>query len=276
MIHLFTFNTLKVSHQAEHGFYLEGNEEWGDILLPNKDVPEDLQVGDQIEVFLHYDHSDRIIATTREPFAEVGEFALLEVASNESIGVFLDWGLEKQLFVPKSEQLFRMKVGESYVVFVYVDRSGRVAATTRLDGRLSKEKPPYKGGEAVNLLVYQQTDLGFKAVVDGEFEGLLFKGEHLNHLKPGMQLKGYIKFVHDNHKIDLLIQPEGLVGRGDLSDLILEKLKEAGGRLEVTSKSSADVILDMFGVSRKKFKVALGHLYKKRLITIDDKGIRLP
>ena len=275
MIKIGKYNTLEVVKKTPQGFYLKGDEEWDDILLPNKFVPEGLEVGEDIEVFIHFDSKDLIVATTQRPYGVVGEFALLKVSSVEEFGVFLDWGLDKELFVPFREQLFKMKEGHSYAVYIYTDNSDRLAASTRISQFVDKSKPLYEVGEEVDLLTYQETEMGIKAIINGKHSGLIYKDDIRSELRPGQKIKGYIKKVREDFKIDLSLQPDGLRGRKDLSEQILDKIKDSGGSLEVTSKTSADVISDMFGVSRKKFKVALGYLYKKELITISENSISL-
>lgn len=275
MIEIGKSNRLKAIERANHGFYLMGDEQWGDILLPNKYVPEGLQVDDEIDVFIYFDSEDIIIATTLEPLAMVGEFAKLEVVSKEEHGIFLDWGLEKDLFVPFREQIFEMLPGKKYVVFVYIDSSQRIAASTRLTKFIDKSRPPYSPWDEVELLICQKTDLGFKAIVEGRYLGQIFKDDPIHNLDVGLKIKGFIKNIRDDNKIDLSLRPEKGESREELADLIVTRLKESGGFLDVNAKSSAERVNAMFKVSRKKFKIALGYLYKKRIISTDDSGTKL-
>lgn len=275
MIDIGKINNLEVIKQEKHGFYLKGDEPFGNILLPNKNAPKNLKINDKLDVFIYFDSEDTIIATSKKPLALVGEFASLKVSSIEDFGVFLDWGLEKELFVPHREQLFKMMPGQSYVVYVYVDSSQRIAASTRIAKFIDKSPPPYREGDQVELLPYQKTDLGVKAIINGSHDGLIFKDDIVHNLKLGQKTQGYIKKIRSDNKVDLGLSFEKDGRRKELAEQILIKLKASGGRLEVNSKSSAEVINAMFKVSRNKFKVALGHLYKKRLISTDETGISL-
>ncbi|MBT4763184.1 MAG: GntR family transcriptional regulator [Bdellovibrionaceae bacterium] len=275
MIKLGKFNTLKVLRREEQGFYLEGDEEWGNILLPNKYIPEGLEIDQDIEVFIYFDSEDIIIATTKKPLATVGEFASLKVAQAAEFGIFLDWGLEKDLFVPFREQIFKMEVGQSYVVHIYVDSSNRISASTRLNKYLGRSLAQFKEGQPVDLLLYQTTSMGYKAIIDGSHSGLIFKDDIVNNLRIGQKVEGFIKKIREDGKFDLSLRPLVKAKTDDLSAQIIEKLKEAGGTLDINSKSSAESINAMFNVSRKKFKVALGALYKKKIISTDDSGIQL-
>ncbi len=275
MLNIGKFNLLEVIKKEEHGFYLEGGDHWGNILLPNKYVPEGLKVGDEINVFVYLDSKDIVIATTQRPYAMVGEFASLEVSSVEEMGVFLDWGLEKELFVPFREQIFEMLPGRKYVVYVYIDSSYRIAASTRINNYTSTEKPPFRDFQKVELLPYQVTDLGVNAIVEGTHKGLIYKEEIYNKMPLGVKLTGYIKKIRADNKIDLRLQPEGLGGREELAEQIIAKLKKSGGSLNITSKTPAATISSMFNVSRNKFKIALGYLYKNQQISLLDDGITL-
>jgi predicted RNA-binding protein (virulence factor B family) len=275
MITIGGLNKLTVIRKEPHGFYLEGDESWSEILLPNKYAPEGLKFNNQIEVFVYFDSKDIIIATTLKPNAMVGEFASLEVSSIEAHGVFLNWGLEKDLFVPFREQLFKMIPGEKYVVFVYIDNTNRIAASTRLTKYVDKSKPNYSEGDQVELLLCQETGLGLKAIIDGRYYGQIFKDDIIHNLKLGQKITGYIKKVRDDNKIDLSLRPPQLETRDELVDLILQKLKASGGHLDISAKSPAETINELFKVSRKKFKIALGYLYKKKIISITENGIKL-
>lgn len=280
MVKLGKFNKLTVNKQVEYGFYLQGDAHWGDILLPKKYVPKGLKLNDEIEVFVYIDSEDTIVATTQKPYATVGEFAVLKVKSVENIGVFLDWGLEKDLFVPYREMLYDMHPGQSYIVYIYVDSSERIAASTRVVKFIDKSPAPFSEGQKVELLPYQFTNLGVNALINGSHlgfshSGLIFKDEIISNLKLGEKIFGYIKKIRDDNKIDLSLQPEGTEGRVELADQIIAKLKEVGGSLDITAKTPADTIHAMFGVSRNKFKIALGYLYKKKLISIDENSISL-
>ncbi len=274
MIKIGKYNTLEVVKKLEHGFYLGGDDKWGDILLPNKFAPEDLKINDSIKVFLYLDSDDIIIATTETPYATVGQFASLEVSSIENFGLFLDWGLDKELFLPFREKLFDMEIGKKYVVYIYVDSSDRIAASTRIAKYARNKFPiPFKEHQKVDLLPYHTSDMGVNAIINGTYFGLIYKDEIYNPIELGKPITGYIKKVRHDKKIDLRLQPDGLSGTKDLSEIIMNQLKASGGSLPVNAKTPAPVINSMFNVSRKKFKMALGSLYKKKLIEIHDNSI---
>ena len=266
-------NRLTVKRIRDYGAHLDGGD-LGDILLKYKEVPADCQAGDELDVFLYYDRDDRLRATTTMPEATVGQFATLPVRATTSAGSFLDWGLEKDLFVPKSEQQERMEVGKSYPVYVFLDEiTERITASAKLDKYLSEEIPPYQVNDEVDLLIYAQTELGYKALVDQKYSGVIYKNEVFQELSAGQLLKGYIKKVRDDLKIDLSLQKVGAQRSDDASQAIMQILIKNGGRIAITDKSPPEVIYNMFGVSKKTFKKAIGALYKKRLITIDATGI---
>ncbi len=275
MLKLGKSNLLTVLKKEPQGYYLDGGEEWGTILLPNKNAPKDIKIGEQTNAFIYFDSEDIIIATGKKPLAGVGDFAHLKVVEANDIGVFLDWGIDKDLFVPFREQIFKMEKGESYVVYIYVDNSNRIAATTRLNKHLKSTNTSLKSGDSAQLLIYQQTDMGFKAIIDNKYSGLIFNDDLTNHLKPGVLVNGFIKNVRNDGKVDLSLRPLLKESKRDLTDKILLMLKESGGTLNISSKSSAEVINSTFNVSRKKFKIALGDLYKKKLIDTDNETITL-
>lgn len=269
------YNTLEVVKTVDFGIFLDGGNE-GEILLPAAYVPEGVKVGDQLEVFLYLDSEERLIATTQKPLAKVGDFACLEVAWVNQFGAFLKWGLMKDLFVPFREQKQRMTVGNRYVVYVMVDEeSYRIMATAKVEKHLSKDKAPYAGGEEVDILVWEKTDLGYKVIVDNKYAGLVYSSEIFTDIETGMKMKAYIKQVREDGKIDVALQKSGFTHAVEVSDVILGKLKDAGGRLPFNDKTSAEDIYSTFGVSKKVFKKAIGTLYKSRQIVITDDGIML-
>ncbi len=269
-------NTLTVKSTGDYGAHLDGGES-GDILLPVRDVPENCRAGDAIEVFVYDDREGHLRATTRKPLATVGQFAGLRVKTDSPSGAFLHWGLEKDLFVPKSEQQNKMQEGKSYVVHLFVDeKNNRITASSRLDKFLALQPPDYKEGEEVNLLIYEQTDLGYRAIVNHAHWGMIYKNEVFQKLFIGLQLKGYIKKIREDFKLDVSLQKPGFQGVDDIAGAILKTLQDHGGRITVSDKSPPEDIYALFGVSKKIFKKAIGTLYKKRLIIIDTNDIRLP
>lgn len=274
-IELGKFNQLEVVKQVDFGMYLDGGEE-GEILLPTRYVPEDCKVGDWLNVFLYLDNEERLIATTLTPLVQVGEFACLEVSWVNQFGAFLNWGLMKDLFVPFSEQKMKMQVGNKYVIHAYIDdESFRIVASAKVDRYLSKEKAPYQLGEEVNILIWQKTDLGFKAIIENMYSGLLYDSEIFQTLHTGDTLKAYIKQVREDGKIDLILQKPGFEKVDDFSKTLYHYIADHGGRIGLNDKSPAEEIYDVFGVSKKTFKKAVGDLYKKRLILLHEDGIEL-
>ena len=269
------YNNLKIVKRVSFGLYLDGDED-REILLPAKYVPDGYDIGDIIKVFVYLDNEERLVATTEEPLAKVGDFALLRVAWTNDYGAFLDWGLLKDLFVPFSEQEGKMVKGNSYLVYVTIDRkSYRIYASARLDKFLSRTKPPYETDEEVDIIVWRRTDLGWKVIVNGNHSGLVFANEVFRDLKTGDRLKGYVKRVRTDGKIDIALQRHGVAGDDDSSMRLLSAIEAQRGFLPLNDNSSPDEIYSMLGMSKKAFKRAAGKLYKQRLIIIDDDGLRL-
>ena len=274
-IELGKFNTLEVVKTVDFGVYLDGKEE-GEILLPTRYVPENCVPGDLLNVFLYLDNEERLIATTLTPLVQVGEFACLEVAWVNEFGAFLNWGLMKDLFVPFREQKMKMQVGKSYVVHAHIDEeSYRIVASAKIERYLSKETPTYQAGAEVDILIWQKTDLGFKAIIDQQFPGLLYDSEIFQSLRTGMTLKAFVKQVREDGKIDLALQQDGVKKVEDFSEVLLKYIKDNDGFTPLNDKSAAEEIYSAFGVSKKTFKKAVGDLYKKRLIVLEEGGIRL-
>ena len=268
-------NTLEIIKEVDFGVYLDGGDD-GEILLPSRYVPQGCMVGDKLDVFLYLDQDERLIATTQEPLAEVGQFAYLEVAWVNKFGAFLHWGLMKDLFCPFREQKIRMQKGRKYIVHVHVDEeSYRIMASARVEHFLLKNTPEYEAGQKVDILVWQQTDLGYKAIIENKFGGLLYKDEIFQPIEIGQRMQAYIKQIREDGKIDLELQQGGYKKVDSFADTLLNYIREHGGRTEFNDKSEANDIYETFGVSKKTFKKAVGDLYKKRLILLDDNGIKL-
>ena len=264
------YNSLQIVKHTGFGLYLDGGPD-GEILLPNRYIPKDTptEVEDWLNVFIYLDSEDKLIATTEKPKVQVGEFASLKVVQINRIGLFLDWGLPKDLLLPHSEEKRQLNEGDYCVVYVYLDKhTRRITATARLDRYLDKTPPRYKVGEAVDLLVVERTDLGHKAIINGQHWGLIHKNEAFKFLRGGMREKGYIREVRADGKISLSLQPLGSEAADSLQALIMQKLQENQGSLAVGDKTPADEIAQLFGVSKGNFKKAIGGLYKQGCIVI--------
>lgn len=276
-IQLGKFNQLPIVKEVDFGQYLDGGEA-GEILLPQRYVLPNSKIGDVINVFLYLDSEERLIATTEQPYVQVGEYAFLEVAWINEYGAFLDWGLMKDLFVPFGEQREKMKKGERYVVYTYVDDATyRIVASSKLDSFLQRpEQDELTNEQEVNLLVWDQTDLGFKVIINNQFNGLIYANEIFQPVSIGMSLTGYIQQIRSDDKIDVALQLAGKQNIVEFSDELYELLKNAkDGFLPFHDKSPAEAIYDEFEVSKKTFKRAVGDLYKKRMITLLPNGIQL-
>ena len=269
------FNKLQVVKEVDFGVYLDGGEH-DTILLPQRYVPDECEIGDWLDVFLYFDSEDLLIATTETPKVQVGRCELLKVIDINNAGAFMDWGLPKDLLVPYSEQQKPMEVGYSYVVYVFHDQeSDRIAASTRLQDHLAEESVWMKPKQAVDLLIAGRTDLGYKAVINDQYLGLIFRGDAFLPLKIGERLPGFVKAIRPDGKIDLLISQGTLQGDYDLGEQIIEKLRLSGGLSTLTDKSDPDEIYRQFKVSKKKYKQALGTLFKSRRIVITPQHIKL-
>ncbi|AMB85383.1 GntR family transcriptional regulator [Pseudomonas agarici] len=271
------YNSLQVVKHTHFGLYLDGAQD-GEILLPNRYIPKDIPSEDEdwLNVFIYLDSADKLIATTETPKVQVGEFASLKVKEVNSIGVFLDWGLPKDLLLPYSEEKRQLTAGEYCVVHVYLDKhTRRITATTRLDRYLDKTPANYKVGQGVDLLVAEATDMGFKAIIDNKHWGLIHKNEVFKFLRAGKQEKGFIKEIRADGKISLSLQPVGAEAASSLNSQILAKLRENNGVLAVSDKSDPTVISALFGVSKGNFKKAIGALYKQGQIVIHADRIEL-
>lgn len=269
-------NRLKVNRIVDFGAYLDGgNEE--EILLPAKFMKEDLKEGDEIDVFVYNDSEDRLIATTRRPKAMVGEFAYMEVVQTNKVGAFLDWGVEaKDLLVPFREQRTEMREGGVYLVYVYLDHATqRIAASAKINKFIGNVIPHYKKGDKVEVLVYEQTPIGFKCIVDNLHHGMIYSNETYADVRVGDKITAYVKNVRDDMKIDLMTGDRADRRTNDLGTTILHELDRAGGSLPYSDKSTPEEIQARFACSKRDFKKAIGHLYKAHKIQITEKGIAL-
>ena len=275
MLEVGKYNTLKIVKDLDFGVYLDGGN-GKEILLPARYVPKNVKPGDEVEVFIYHDNEGRLIATTAHPLAIVGEFKFMEVKSVNNTGAFLEWGLMKDLLVPFKEQKMPMREGKWYLVYVHLDHiTGRIVASARIDKYLDNVMPEYTPNQEVDLLVADETEIGYKVIINNLHWGLLYYNEVFRRLEKGEEIKGYIKEVREDEKIDVSLTPQGYQKIEGLAGTILESLKSQGGFIAVHDKSAPEVIQSLFQCSKKSFKQAVGALYKQHLITLEDGGISL-
>ena len=275
MTDLGRYNRLRIVKRTDIGIFLD-TDDFGEILLPRKYVLDTMRPGDDIEVFIYNDSEDRVVATTLTPRAQVGECAYLKVVGSSKFGAFLDWGLPKDLLVPFSEQQKPMQKGYSYTVYLFVDETTqRIAASTRLEDYLSMDGSGFKPRQSVDCLIYGNSDLGFKAVVNGTHLGQFYSNETFQRLHYGEKIGAYIKRIRSDGRIDLVLQLPSQQGRDQLSDAIVSHLRQNQGVSTLTDKSPPDDIYRTFGVSKANYKKALGRLYKQGRIAIEKHRITL-
>lgn len=268
------YNTLKILRKTDIGFYLDDSKEG--ILLPKRFAPAEAKAGDEIKVFIYHDSDNRLIATTQTPIAVVGDIAKMKAVSITPHGAFFDWGLMKDLFVPKSQQRSFMRVGGEYLVKLYIDQqTGRVAATEKITSQLGNDELTVKEMDVVDLLVYRETELGYEMIINNKHIGLLHFNEAFKKLEPGDKLKGFIKKIRPDNKIDVMPGQPGYKRVEEETEKILRLLKESNGYLPYHDKSEPDEIYAFFGMSKKTFKMTIGTLYKQQKILLTKTGIKL-
>lgn len=269
------FNRLRVVSKVRMGVYLDGKD-LDEILLPNRYVPGGLEVGDFIEVFIYLDSEDRLIATTETPLGTVGELAYLEIVSVNTFGAFADWGLPKDLLIPFREQRDGLQPGRKAIVYIYFDKaSERLVGSTKVHKYINPKSVRFKVGTKVDLVIGNAFELGYAVIINRQFVGAIYHNEIFQPIEEGQEVKGYIKQIRPDGKIDVELQKSGLSAREQLADDILTQLKEAGGFLPLTDKSPPEEIYRRFKASKRAYKQAVGGLYKKRLLTIGEDGLRL-
>ncbi|CEG57223.1 CvfB family protein [Legionella fallonii] len=274
MIKIGQFNKLEVIKTVPFGVYLDGDD-WGEILLPSKFVPKGTQVYDVLDVFVYFDSEDKIIATTQRPRLMMGQCAFLKVIDVNAVGAFLDWGLDKDLLVPKPEQHKPLQKDKSYIVYAKQDNKGRIIASSKIDYFLDKTPARYKAGDEVNLLIAETTPLGNKVIINNQHWGLVHSADIFQTLSYGKRERGYIKSIREDGKIDVVLRKVGRSGIDDLAERIITELRQKGGFLPLHDKSSSLEIQQVFQESKKSFKSAIGQLYKRGEIDIEPNGIRL-
>ncbi|GAA3536207.1 CvfB family protein [Zobellella aerophila] len=275
MITLGDDNSLPLLRLDEKGGWLDADQ-YGEVFLPRRQLPANCRPGDNITAFIYLDADLLPVVTTDKPKARVGQFASLKVVTTNRLGAFLDWGMKKDIFVPQRMQATPMHDGRNYVVYLYLDYEGRMVASSKLDSFVSREHPGYHEGDEVKLLIAEHTQLGFKAIVDNKYWGLLFKSDVSGRIPTGLATKGYIKQVREDGKLDLNLYKPGPGKIDEAAEAVLNRLQQAGGALSVGDKTDPDTIFRVFGISKGTFKKAIGGLYKKGLIVIEKDGIKLP
>ncbi|MEL7438881.1 MAG: S1-like domain-containing RNA-binding protein [Pseudomonadota bacterium] len=276
MIKIGQINSLEVIKTADFGVFLDG-EDYGSVLLPNKYVPEGTELGAHLDVFLYFDSESQLAATIDKPIAQVGEWGLMKIEGINKTGAFVNWGIkEKDLLIPFSEQRERFTAGQNILVYVYTDKaSGRIVGTTKFNKWLDKTPANYEVNEQVDLIIAERSQLGYKAIVNGEHWGMIFPSDVFGKLFIGKKLKGYIKQVREDGKIDLALQKVGVAKMDDLSSKVIELLEKKGGFLPLNDKSSPEAIFETFRTSKGTYKKTIGGLYKAGKIVIEKDGIRL-
>lgn len=268
------FNTLKILRDTRVGLFL--GDENQDVLLPNKYVPKKFEIGEELDVFVYLDHEERITATTLKPYIQLGEFAYLKVNYTNQFGAFLDWGLEKDLFVPFKEQARTMETGKRYLVYMYLDeKTNRLVASSKLNQFLESENIELEVGQQVDLIVSHITELGINVIINSTYKGLLYKDEVFENLSPGKKLKGFIKAIRPDKKIDVALTKQGFEAVEEHAQKILDELRASKGFLRLNDNSHPEEVKTVLKMSKKSFKKAIGSLYKQKLISIKEDGIYL-
>ncbi len=275
MIKLGEYNILEILRETEPGLYL-GDDEENVVLLPHKYKPEEYEIGDQLKVFVYLDNEERPIATTLEPFLELNSFGYLHCSDVTEYGAFMDWGLEKQLFVPFKEQARPMKKGSWYIIYLYLDeKTNRLVGSSKTDKFLQNENLTVKPFDEVEILVTHITEKGANAVINGVHKGLIYIEDIFEDIRSGDRIKAYVKKIREDNKIDLVLQRPGYRSIEPNANYIREELEAAGGFLPLHDKSDPEAIKNQLGMSKKSFKKAIGTLYKDRQILIKEDGIEL-
>ena len=274
MLKIGEYHTLKIDRETKVGLFLVN--ETDDVLLPNKYVPNDYKIGDDLTVFVYLDHEERPVATTLKPFITLNSFAVLKVNYINKFGAFLNWGMEKDLFVPFKEQARPMEKDKRYIVTMYLDKqTGRLAASSKINQFLDKEPLDVEVGQEVDLMVSHITEIGINVIINGKFRGLAYQNEVFETVSPGYKTKGYIKTIRPDGKIDVSFQKQGFEAIDDFSQQVLEALKQNDGVLRLNDNSHPEEIKSVLKMSKKTFKKAIGSLYKQKLIDINNDGIQL-
>lgn len=276
MINIGEYQSLRIEREMPQGYYLS-DEEGNEVLLPRNFVTPEMKIGDAVSVFVYNDSEDRPVATTETPMFSVNEFACLEVVDANEIGAFCEWGVGKALFIPFRNQVRRLEKGQRYVIYMYLDTvTKRLVGTTKLDKYLIKEtEEEFEMGEEVDLLIYAKTELGYNAIVDGRYKGLIYDNEIHQRIRIGQQLTGYVKPLRGDGKLDISLDQIGHLSIEPNAKRLLAALREAQGFLPLTDKSDPSLIRERLGISKKLFKKAAGNLYRQKLIQLKEDGMYL-
>jgi len=275
MLKLGEYNTLEIVREREQGVYLS-DDDGNEVLLPNKYVPDEFMIRDEVKVFLYLDHEERIVATTLEPYATVNSFGYLKCTTVSEMGAFMDWGLEKELFIPFREQASKMRVNSWYLVYVYIDeKTNRLVGSSKTNAFLDNSLVLLSSFDEVELMASHPSPFGWNMIVNQKHLGLVYEDEIFQKITPGDQLKGFVKKVRPDGKIDLTLQRHGYRAIEPNAQQILDELKSSGGFIDLNDKSDPNDIKDVFQLSKKSFKKAIGSLYKAKKIVIEKDGIRL-
>ncbi len=269
------FNTLTIDRDTKVGLFLTDGKE--DVLLPNKYVPKVFEIGEEITVFVYLDHEERPVATTLVPYIFLNEFALLRVNYINQIGAFLDWGMEKDILVPFKEQARPMEKGKRYLVYLYMDeKTNRLVASSKSNQFLNNENITVEKGEEVDLIISHITEVGINVIINQKHKGLVYKDEvYDDAIRTGDIMKGYIKLVRPDGKIDVSLHKQGFENIEPNSEIIMNELRASRGFLRLNDNSNPEDIKTVLKMSKKTFKKAIGLLYKEKLIEIKEDGIYL-
>ncbi|NHM01658.1 CvfB family protein [Flavobacterium difficile] len=274
MLQIGVYHTLKIDRETKVGLFLTNGKD--DVLLPNKYVPSDFTIGEDLTVFVYLDHEERPVATTLKPFITLNSYAVLKVNYINKFGAFLNWGMEKDLFVPFKEQARPMEKDKRYIVTMYLDKqTGRLAASSKINQFLDKEPLDVEVGQEVDLMVSHITEIGINVIINGKFRGLAYQNEVFETVSPGYKTKGYIKTIRPDGKIDVSFQKQGFEAIDDFAQQVLDALKQNDGVLRLNDNSHPEEIKSVLKMSKKTFKKAIGSLYKQKLIDINNEGIQL-
>ncbi len=274
MVEVGKYNTLKVVKEVNFGMYLDGGQD--EILLPKRYIPAGLKVDDEITVFVYHDNEQRLVATTAQPLGQVGDIVMMEVADITPHGAFMKWGIMKDVFVPNSQMSVRMIPGNKYFVLLFIDeKTGRVTATEKIDRHLSNNDMTIAVNDTVDMVVFQKTDIGYKVIINNKHLGVLHFNEVFQDLATGDKVKGFVKNIRPDNKVDVSLGTKGYEKVGTEEERMIALLKASDGYLPYNDKSDPEAIYAFFGVSKKTFKMTTGALYKKRLISFTQTGIKL-